>query len=503
MSATDDAAPAVPDPSPSAVSDVRPEGTTVAGAEGTMAAGVLPAGTVPSGRSAIVTPIPLSNRLLAKPFIDRLCLWGFRWVLPASHAWAVAAEVNGDVEAFTDALRVRKTTAKLPATLQQTAELKRSADAACTRWEDAAFTTGNPVSAEQLSELELLRRRTAQAFSAQRRAYLWFAHKHHLPPVPYQIPQPDAALAPFLRDPAAIRRLFAAPQTLPAVEISHRGVVRGVAEYWLRFRSPAGAGLMDAGGETVWVHVYEPVQAPAHMPSLIWAHGLSMELEMMEAGPLDFLSLARAGIRILMPDGPGHNRRVQSGFYGGESFLRAAPISGLYHFSQAAGEFATLIDWCRASGSNQVALGGISLGALSSQVTAGHMADWPANCRPDSLLLLTTTDRVSELVTDSALGKVADVDQAALAAGWRGAHVKALAAITDARGEPPLDPSRIVLLLGRRDNVTPYAGGLRLARQWQLPAENIFTRDQGHFSAAFGLAVDPAPYRRIIEILKG
>jgi pimeloyl-ACP methyl ester carboxylesterase len=290
---------------------------------------------------------------------------------------------------------------------------------------------------------------------------------------------------------------------MPEIEISHRGVVQGVAEYWLRFRSPAVPESIGAGGITVWAHVYEPVQAPADMPSLIWAHGLSMELEMMEAGPLDFLSLARAGIRVIMPDGPGHNRRVQPGFYGGESFLRSAPISGLHHFSQAASEFAALIDWCRASGSSKVALGGISLGALSSQVTACHMGSWPANCRPDSLLLLTTTDRVSELVTDSALGKVADVDRAALAAGWRAVHVKALAAITDAGSEPPIDPAGIVLLLGRRDNVTPYAGGLRLARQWQLPAENIFTRDQGHFSAAFGLAVDPAPYRRIIEILKG
>jgi len=495
MSATDDAAPAGPHTAVSAAADVQPAGT--------MPAGVLPAGTVPSGRSAISAPIPLSNRLLAKPFIDRLCLWGFRWLLPASHAWAVAAEANGNVDAFTDALQVRQISAKLPAALRQTAALKQAADLACTHWSDAAFSSGDAVSAEALSDLELNRRRAAQAFSAQRRAYLWFAHKHRLPAVPYQIPQPDAALAPFLRDPSAIRRLFTVPQTLPPVEISHRGVVRGVAEYWLRFRSPAAPDVLGAGGNTVWVHVYEPLQAPAAMPSLIWAHGLSMELEMMEAGPLDFISLARAGIRVLMPDGPGHNRRVQPGFYGGESFLRSAPISGLHHFSQAAGEFATLIDWCRTSGSAQVALGGISLGALSTQVTACHMKDWPANCRPDSLLLLTTTDRVSELVTDSALGKVADVDRAARAAGWREAHVKALAAITDAGPQSPIDPARIVLLLGRRDNVTPYAGGLRLARHWQLPAENIFTRDQGHFSAAFGLAVDPAPYRRIIEILKG
>jgi pimeloyl-ACP methyl ester carboxylesterase len=257
------------------------------------------------------------------------------------------------------------------------------------------------------------------------------------------------------------------------------------------------------GGDTAWVHVYEPLNASAGTPSLIWAHGLAMELEMMAKGPLDFPTLARAGIRVLMPDAPGHNRRTRLGLYGGEAFLRAAPISGLYHFIQTAREFATLINWCRAQGSPRVAIGGISLGALSAQVAACNMSSWPAQCRPDALLLLTTTDQVSALTTESALGQVADVDRAVLAAGWREEHIKALSLITDAPATPPIDPARIVLLLGRRDNVTPYAGGVRLARNWQLPAANIFSRDQGHFSAAFGLAVDPAPYQRLIHILKG
>lgn len=485
MSATDDTAPAVPDAPP------QPAGSAP-----------VASGAMPSGISAIQPPIPISIRLLSKPFIDRLCLWGLRWLLPASHAWAVAAKADGNLDAFVDGLQLRKTAAKLAQTVRRTAALRQVADDACAAWSDVAFG-GAAVAPEALSALELERRRKAQSFSADRRAYLWMAHQQRLPAVPYAVPQPDAALAPFVSDPTAVDRLFGVPQNLPEVEVSQRGIVQGVAEYWLRFRSPAPADIIGAGGETVWVHVYEPLQPPAHMPSLIWAHGLSMELEMMEAGPLDFLALARAGIRVLMPDGPGHNRRVQPGFYGGESFLREAPISGLHHFSQASGEFATMIAWCRGAGSSHVALGGISLGALSAQVTASHMGDWPASCRPDSLLLLTTTDQVSALVTDSALGQVADVDRAVLAAGWREAHVKALAAITDAKVEAPLDPARIVVLLGRRDNVTPYAGGVRLARQWQLPAANIFTRDQGHFSAAFGLAVDPAPYHRIIEILKG
>lgn len=457
---------------------------------------------MPSGLSAISPPVPLSARLLAKPFIDRLCLWGFRWLLPASHAWATAALVEGDVDRFLAILGRGTASRALSDKLRRTADLRRLSDTAFAIWEEAAFGTANPVPPESLAEMELARRRAAQAFSSQRTSFLAFAKWHRLPAVPYQILAPDAAVATLPNGQAEVAALFAAPPEMPAVTVSHRSVVRGVAEYWLRFTSPAKTGLADEESDIVWVHVYEPLNATGDTPSLIWAHGLSMELEMMEAGPLDFLSLARSGIRVLMPDGPGHNRRVRPGFYGGESFLRAAPMSGLDHFRRTAGEFAAMVDWCRAAGSARVALGGISLGALSAQVATNYMADWPAGCRPDALLLLTTTDQVSALVTDSALGQVADVDRAVLAAGWRAPHVAALARITDAPAEAPLDPARIVMLLGLRDNVTPYAGGLRLARQWRLPAANIFTRDQGHFSAAFGLAIDPAPYRRIIEILK-
>jgi hypothetical protein len=34
-----------------------------------------------------------------------------------------------------------------------------------------------------------------------------------------------------------------------------------------------------------------------------------------------------------------------------------------------------------------------------------------------------------------------------------------------------------------------------------VPERNLFRRDQGHFSAAFGLGVDPSPFDRVAEIL--
>ena len=53
------------------------------------------------------------------------------------------------------------------------------------------------------------------------------------------------------------------------------------------------------------------------------------------------------------------------------------------------------------------------------------------------------------------------------------------------------------MLLGRTDDVTPFADGRALAARWRVPAENLFLPRRGHFSAAVGLLHDPAPLRRL------
>jgi hypothetical protein len=58
-----------------------------------------------------------------------------------------------------------------------------------------------------------------------------------------------------------------------------------------------------------------------------------------------------------------------------------------------------------------------------------------------------------------------------------------------------------VLMVGKRDDVTPAAGGHQLAGQWRIPKDNLFVRDRGHFSAAIGLGIDPAPYARMFDLL--
>jgi hypothetical protein len=68
--------------------------------------------------------------------------------------------------------------------------------------------------------------------------------------------------------------------------------------------------------------------------------------------------------------------------------------------------------------------------------------------------------------------------------------------------EPVVGGERIVALLGTVDNVTPFAGGEELVRDWAVPEDNLFLRPQGHFSASLGLARDGAPIERFMTLLK-
>lgn len=428
--------------------------------------------------------------VFARPWIDPLCLWGMKQLLPASRAWAAASVAEGSPERFAADLGLARPPLGVASRLAKTRDLRRASEDAQAAWIRAGFAApGN------LAAAETARRAAAQDYLGHRVAYGLFARRHGIAAARLAVPGPAeviAEFAPFFDDPD---RLFQLPAQLPAVERS-AAVDHGAAvEYWIRFQSPSA-------GDTVWAHVYEGQNRRGGMlPTLIFGHGLAMETEMLRSDGRSYIGLAEQGLRVILPDAPGHNRRVEAGRYGGESFIAAPPRSGLHCLKHAAQELGVIIDWCRAQGPGRVCLGGISLGALTAQVTACRMGTWPASAKPDALLLLTTTDRVSTLAFDSAIAVAAALDRAAAAKGWRHEHFQALARIADATGAAPLDPENIVLMIGARDNVTPFAGGRRLADLWRLPAQNLFVRDQGHFSAALGLGSDPAPIRRAVEIL--
>jgi pimeloyl-ACP methyl ester carboxylesterase len=435
--------------------------------------------------------------LIARPWVDPVCLWGLKRIFPASRAWAAAGISQGDPDRFADELDCGRVPG-MAKRLKKTVELKRKSDAAFTRWNDTVFGgNGDAAVAEDQ------RRSAAQNWTSHRFTYLMFARRHGLPAVQLDVPTPAEVMDEFAGSMADPDAYFSLPDRLPEVERSREIENGDIIEYWLRFPTPG------VDHDTVYAHVYEPKRKPASgrngagLPTLIFGHGLAIETEMMKGDLRGYGSLAERGMRVILPDAPGHNRRVADGLYGGESFIIAPPSSGLRHLAQAAKEFGVIAAWARGNGSKHVAFSGMSLGALTSQVAAGRTATWPSDAKPDALMLLTTTDKVSSLALDSALAVVAGLNVASEAAGWTPASFVPLAKIVDAEATPPLDPERIVLLIGERDTVTPIDGGRRLATKWQVPAKNLFRRDQGHFSAAFGLGADPSPFRRISEILVG
>jgi len=428
------------------------------------------------------------TRFLAKPWIDPLCLWGMGWLLPAARCWAAAR--SGDVDSFAKALDLHAVPKAIAARVKQTGDLGRLSTVAQVGWIEAAFNDGH-----NLDLAERARREAAHNFLGHRFSYIWFARRARLPAVQLDVPLP-AELTTVTGD-ADPDQFFALPASLLTVERSHVIEHSDVREYWLRFPSP------DDAGDTCYVHVYEGRAIDgAPPPNLIFGHGFAMEMEMMRADMRGYRGLAASGCRILLPDAPGHNRRTAPGLYGGESFMRRPPISGLLHFRQTARELATIITWCRANGGGNVGLGGTSLGALTAQVLAERMGTWPLAAKPDALLLITTTDKVSALTFNSSLAAITGLDRAAKLAGWTETEIDHLARFTDSSATAPLDPARIVLLIGTRDDVTPYDGGRRMAENWRIPAENLFVREQGHFSAAIGLEADPAPFIRTIDLLK-
>ncbi|WP_133614206.1 alpha/beta hydrolase [Dongia mobilis] len=424
-------------------------------------------------------------RLFAKPWVDPLCLWGMGWLLPAARCWGAA--FSGDEAEFARELGLSDTPPAIATRVRQTGALRKLALVAQAEWEAAAFET-----AGDLPALERTRRATAHDYLGHRFSYLWFARRRRVPAARLDVPV-LAELDTLDSDPD---RFFALGQPVPvtrSVVIDHADV----REYWLRLNSP------DAPADQCYVHVYEGRRSDGRpLPSLIFGHGLGMEMEMMKGDMRGYRVLAAAhGCRILLPDAPGHNRRVAAGSYGGESFIMRPPLSGLLHFRKAARELGAIIAWCRGEGSGRVALGGISLGALTAQVTAQRMGTWPEAARPDGLLLLTTTDAVSALTFQSSLARITGLAPAAERAGWNAAAVARMGRYTDSEAPAPVAPENIVLLIGERDDVTPYDGGRRLAEKWQIPPENLFVRNQGHFSAAIGLGPDPAPFSRILALL--
>jgi hypothetical protein len=409
--------------------------------------------------------------LLCRPWFDALALHAVaRWYLPLSRGWATAA-ANGTLPALT--------------------RLADGYTEAETRWRTDFFGPADP-GPRALVASELARVDAARAFMAFRSRLLWSLPS--LPAANWAIVSPQDALDIHGESLADEARRFPPPAKTEILESRRLAGALGT-EYWLRFPTTVASQL-----DTAWAHVYEPAEVPARA-TFIFLHGIAMETELW--GPVSdpVNELTAQGIRVVRPEGPWHGRRRWPGWYGGEPILARGVAGFVALFEAWLRELALLVAWARDKDGARVAVGGVSLGALACQLSACAARRWPKEMQPDAQFLLATSGDLMTVARRGALARALGIPARLEAAGWDDFKIAGWRPLLEPAGQPVMGGSHTVMVLGRADNVTPFPGGLALARQWRVPDTNLFLRRQGHFTVALGLWRDAAPLRRLIELL--
>ena len=435
-----------------------------------------------------------AGRLLLQPWIDRLSLSLIsHHYLPLSRAWAAALESEGDLDAFCaatgGAVRAGAGLRRAIAAVRRAQDTYLAAEA---DWEAAYFGTGE-TSQARLSEAQSRRLAAAESLTLARRRFLGAHLKRRFPPVLWQIAGPAEAEARHrdrLQNPATAFPAF------DAAEITESESLRRGADvlFWLRF--PAGQG------DRAWARVARPAGV-ADPPTFIYLHGITIEAEMLRDSFDPTAPLLHQGVRVIRPEAPWHGRRRLLGYYGGEPLLGGGPLALLGFFRDWVAETAAWIAWARQSSRGPVAVGGISLGALTGQLVLTAARDWPAQQRPDAALLMAGSGDLMAMAYAGALPSALGLRPQLAAAGWDEAALAPWLALLEPQGRPVVPPERILMLLGGADEVAPLDSSLALARAWGLPPENVLLRPrQGHFTLDLGLLPDPGPLFALARLLE-
>src|SRR3546814_3986116 len=127
-----------------------------------------------------------------------------------------------------------------------------------------------------------------------------------------------------------------------------------------------------------------------------------------------------------------------------------------------------------------------------------RISDWSSDvCSSD----LACSENLKDVAFNGSLAALIGLPAQLQAQGWTDADVARYLPLMEPRGMPVMAPEKIVMALGEADDLTPFEGGLALARRWQVPPANLFLRRQGHFSLPFDLSRRPQPPHRLVEVL--
>lgn len=416
-------------------------------------------------------------------------------MLPTARLWATAEATGfdpGHLVAAHPGISDRIAPADLRAALAGLTRLQ--ARALATEREAQAAIAGSSK-ADRVAATDQSRRVAAYEYLAARASL--FKAARSVAPVDFAIPD-DRAVADWLKPwGETADALFAAPDTPPVLHETPPIKTPGGPMRILMGPSPAP--WID---EPLIARVHEP-EGLRDPPTYIHCHGIGIDGDQMSEGADEILSLVARGVRVVRLVAPWHGRRRPLGSWSGERFLATAPLGAIQFFAAVVREYATLVGWARATSRGPVAIGGISLGALSAQLAAVRAHAWPAALRPDALLLIATGGPLDAIAYEGSLTRRLGLDRALSTSGWSQARLQPLARLTDPQVAPAVDPAKIVMVLGRKDDVTPYHGGKALATRWQVPAGNLFVNWQGHFTVELGLIPDARPLARMAAILHG
>jgi len=433
----------------------------------------------------------LLGDLVLRPWFDWVILRSVaHGYFPLSRAWAAAQVAGNSFERFLEALPDRN----LPRdpvlwAMKQVERRRRSYESARRRWE-TVFFGDRDSRGETLVAAELARHTAAHDHMLSRYAFLPFVA--HLPSVRWDVASPRQVETQHGERLAALESAFPAPG---AVEVESSRAVAGAygPEQWLRFRSPVL-------GDTSWARVSTP-GGVADPPTVIFLHGVAMENDMWR-GSADILTNGLVGpIRVIRPEGPWHGRRCSENWYGGEPVIGRGPIGLIELFQAWVSEIAVLVRWARQTSQGPVALGGVSLGALASQLAAVVSTYWPKSLVPDALFLVATSGAILDVAHEGSLTRAVKLQPQIESCGWTVDELSRWLPLLEPNGPPVMGPERVVMVIGESDDLTHHAGGSALAEAWGLPQANLFTRPQGHFSVSLGLLRDRAPITRLAEIL--
>ncbi|WP_137387824.1 alpha/beta hydrolase [Rhodoligotrophos defluvii] len=439
------------------------------------------------------------GKAIARPWFDRLAAAGLkRSFLPRLRQWAAANAAGEDVAAFIEQVGAGPLVfgkSEVHRILADVASARRRRSVAEARWEDCFFGRG-AAAPGLMATIETERLDAAHEHNLLFRRFGRLRYRNRVPAAVRAIPAPAEADA-VLESLGGLdeQRLYGLPGETPILASPPLEDASGT-QFWISFRSPS-----RELGDYVTAWVYEP-RGIVNPPTLIFGHGLGMDFDHWKGLKAGALPYVRAGIRIIWPEAPWHGRRTPLGRYPGEEFAARLPLSAFLGLIAATREWAVLLRWAKATSTGPVAVGGISLGALTAQMVATKARYWPQPLWPDAMLLITHCGSLWH-VYEGAMVDIWGARELAAEAGWDFEAMAPFLSVTDPWERPAVPPEAIVALNGYDDQIAPYASAAYLLDRWQVPDANRFLWRRGHFSVPLGMLREPEPVDYFIRLLNG